>query len=317
MPNYAKCAGSYGITRRLRGIWNLLCGKQRGMRLMAFLAVAGFSLLVLLGIVGYPHYYERDSALKLRRKGFRVFFEEKKDWVSRNVTTYCWHATVVYAPEGGRVNGSLQVLDAFPDLETLVLWDTDLTDEMLSPVPGLHKLRQLVLSGTSVSAKGATYIGGCRRLEQLDLRRTRVDDSALARLAGLVGLVNLDLGATYIGDHGLSYIKELHNLEFLNLSETEVGDSSLHNLLSMGRLRNLDLRGTHITDQGLQIIGQLRTLEVLNLSSTRISDEGLLQLMNLKALGFLKLHATEVSEGGIEYLGMALPRLYIDMNEVE
>ncbi len=114
----------------------------------------------------------------------------------------------------------LQVLRSLPALTHLDiagkqrtdsgLWFVAVTDFSLDPVATLFQLRQLNLSGTSVTAKGLEKLTHLTKLEKLNLYAAkRVGDDAVPRLAAMPALRWVDLADTAVTSQGLSNLRSL------------------------------------------------------------------------------------------------------------
>ena len=77
----------------------------------------------------------------------------------------------------------LQYVAAFPQLNTLGLSGTSLTDAGLKYLRNLRHLETLTLAETRVTDQGLIEIGNLKNLRMLDLRDTRVTQSGVAMLA--------------------------------------------------------------------------------------------------------------------------------------
>jgi hypothetical protein len=135
----------------------------------------------------------------------------------------------------------------------------------------LPQLSSLDLSFTDVTDDGLAHLKVLTSLSELNLMHTRITDSGLAHLKGLSNLSHLRLGDGFIAagfrveeslkplfdlppitDAGLAHLEGLTNLSELDLSATEITDAGLVHLKALANLRSVDLRGTHITNAGAQ-----------------------------------------------------------------
>ena len=91
------------------------------------------------------------------------------------------------------------------------------TDAELACFEKLPELFSLRLIGTNISDVGLTHLKGATILQHLDLARTKVTDAGLSHLKGLRQLRSLDLGGTKVTDAGIEYLQGLTELESLNL----------------------------------------------------------------------------------------------------
>jgi hypothetical protein len=106
----------------------------------------------------------------------------------------------------GVKDADLQHLKGFKSLQTLILYNNQLTDAGLKDLKEFKGLRDLRVGGNQIT------------------------DAGLKDLKEFKGLVWLGLGDTLITDAGLKDLKGLKNLETLNLVNTEVTEAGLKDL---------------------------------------------------------------------------------------
>lgn len=111
-------------------------------------------------------------------------------------------------------------------------------------------LEFLNLTETHVTDEGVTYLQKMPRLKTLTLTRTRVTDASCTSLAQFTNLEALWLAGTSITDDGLRNLGNLTNLKWFGVSDTGVTDAGLESLENLRRLEYLDVRGTQVTGQG-------------------------------------------------------------------
>ena len=90
----------------------------------------------------------------------------------------------------------------------------------------LPQLQTLVLAGTAVSDAGLAKLSGMVQLQWLDLGFTKVTDAGMERLKGLNRLQWLDLPGTKVTDAGLTQLQGLVQLQGINLKLTGATDTS-------------------------------------------------------------------------------------------
>lgn len=78
---------------------------------------------------------------------------------------------------------TLRLLRAFPQLETLLLNDTEVDDGLLGIVAENPRLKELELAGTRITDDGVAHLAALRSLERLTLDRTAVTERGLLALA--------------------------------------------------------------------------------------------------------------------------------------
>jgi len=116
-------------------------------------------------------------------------------------------------------------------LTRLMLADeSDFGDGGMSALSGLPNLQSLHLGGTRVSDVGLAYLSGLTRLFFLNLHSTDITDAGLAHLSGLVNLQTLWLYNTAVSDAGLVHLETLTNLRELSLEDTDVTNGGVRAL---------------------------------------------------------------------------------------
>jgi hypothetical protein len=212
-------------------------------------------------------------------------------------------------------NNDLRWLKALPDLTSLYIESTPITDAGLVDVAAITKLDVLSLSRTRITDAGLKTVSRLRELRYLMLVDTAITDAGLADIAKLEKLRFLSLGITKISDAGLQKISGLPNLTSLNLGETKFDDAWIPTLRSFPRLKELWLGSTAISDAGLAELGKLTSLTKLYLADTKITDAGLRHLGGLTNLRELTVTETKVTDAGARELKKLLPKAEIVRQE--
>jgi serine/threonine protein kinase/Leucine-rich repeat (LRR) protein len=199
----------------------------------------------------------------------------------------------------------LQRLTTMPALEELLLGTqsperraTKITDEVLTYISQIPKLRKLNLNSCAITDDGLETLSNLDGLRELSLRHCRLTDSGIEHLSDL-NLQTLHLQGNTITDASAQVISEIKTLESLTLRGTEAGDKMFRQLCSLPRLQLLDMEGTNVTDAGLDEVSKLRRLQTLVLSRTAITDAGLKKLHELRGLRTLSLQATHCTSDGV------------------
>jgi hypothetical protein len=128
------------------------------------------------------------------------------------------------ASTDARLERLLECLNHLPQLHTLSLWNSRVTDAGLERLEGLRQLRNLHLGDTEITDAGLVHLKGMTQLRTLDLSGTQVTDAGLQRLKGLTHLRTLHLSGTQVTDAGLEHLKGLTQLQTLCLAITKVSD---------------------------------------------------------------------------------------------
>src|SRR5262245_27669441 len=128
------------------------------------------------------------------------------------------------------------------------------------------ELFTLDLSMSQVSDLGLELLRGYNQLSDLLLRYTQVSDDGMKHLQGWSKLYTLDLMCTRITDRGLEQaIKNHPNLRALDLDGTRITDQGLEELGLLKKLEWLAVADTAVTDAGLVFIGKAPNLQMLSL----------------------------------------------------
>jgi internalin A len=230
----------------------------------------------------------------------------------------------------------IHLLKSFPDLKSLDLSGTTVTDKGFETIPELKSLTELNLYDTRITRLGLSKLQNSS--PQLKIIKRSVIPQRIKDLGGtvrfkdgvengpVVGVVfdkdnefrdefmplfkplkslgQLILFNTTITDVGLKELRGM-KLTTLSLNGTKITDAGLKELKDMN-LRVLGLRGTQITDVGLKEMRDMMTLTVLDLNNTQITDDGLKQLRGLKNLKMLYLQGTLITEVGLNELQESL-----------
>lgn len=198
---------------------------------------------------------------------------------------------------------ALRYLRGLPQLESLNLRGTEVTDAGLANLSGLVNLRSLNLWSTAVSDAGLAHLRGATRLQSLVLAHTKVTDAGLAQLQRCTQLESLDLSGLAISGSSLVHFRGMSRLRSLDLAMTQVPDAALANLQGLSQLESLNLSGSLVTDAGMDWIAGLTRLKSLNLGSTRVTDRGLARVAGLTRLETLNLGGgMAISDAGLVHL---------------
>ncbi|XP_049341397.1 uncharacterized protein si:ch73-173p19.1 [Astyanax mexicanus] len=163
-------------------------------------------------------------------------------------------------------------------------------------LPGRHSLtdagllylsRQILLSEvdltdyTQITDQGITQLGSMTRLKKLSLSNTQLSDAGLIALVTLKELVELCLDRTAVSSRSVAaLITQLPYLQVIGLACTRVGDTVVrYGLSQCPQLLKLNLSRTRITDRGLRFLYRMR-LNQVNLDGTGVTLEGVANLIS-------------------------------------
>jgi hypothetical protein len=129
------------------------------------------------------------------------------------------------------VDAYLPYLSRFPNLETLALSESGVTDDGLRALPVLARLKGIYLYGTSITDEGAAALGRMPTLEVVFVNKTGITDEGVRRLAeSLPRLRVLSLIATTTTDAAVPWLARLPRIQELHLDMTSVSREGLETL---------------------------------------------------------------------------------------
>jgi internalin A len=181
-------------------------------------------------------------------------------------------------------DADLRQITELPDITSLDLSLTHITDQGMQEIKGLQKVEDLNLYFTEyVTDEGIAAIKDWKHLKRLNLHGTKVGDTGLEHIAGITSLESLNVGSTLMTDVGLERLANLQNLRQLTMGGNELGDAGLQALRQMPGLTYLDLSGRQGTDKNVWTIA--------------MSDTGLEAVLTLKQLHELRFACTSIGVG--------------------
>lgn len=217
-------------------------------------------------------------------------------------------------PVGDLAIGYLADYQVLPNLLSLDLADTNITDLGMSKIAKFTKLTRLSLFYCNISNESLLHVSKLSNLEVLNIDSRDVSDDGLRYLRKLTKLRALDVFSGRVTDTGCSHLSNISSLESLDLCGGGVSDLGCSFLASLEKLVHLNLsQNERITNRGAAALATLTQLKSLNLSHTRVSTSGFRFFSNSRNLQSLALFgckgAQEDEESIIGTLRDSLPRL--------
>lgn len=166
----------------------------------------------------------------------------------------------LHCPAFGLTDAGVKDLTNLPELEILNLGSyaintgKQITDEGLTQLKALPKLREFTLLDSQITDAGLKHIGQLRQLKSLNLSaflHSNITDTGMKELERLNELETLDLSGTRVTDAGLKSIKALGNLKDLRISNMPITDAGLSELRVCKSLKKVTVIGTKVTDAGV------------------------------------------------------------------
>jgi hypothetical protein len=205
--------------------------------------------------------------------------------------------------EDGWCDRALKHITHFPDLKFLDVEQSDTSDEALSGVRSLKKLKVISMNQSRIDGACFRYFSSLSELTKLNAERCGLlKPDNLAYLAAVPNLRTLALRWSRISDIGLRQVGRCEKLEFLDLSKNPaITGEGLKYLTHLDNLSWLRLDETGITDQGLKYLIPLKKLQSISLQNTKLTDTGINSLKETN-LTSIDLRGTRVSIKGLESL---------------
>ena len=199
-----------------------------------------------------------------------------------------------------------------PNLQSLDLADTDLSDAGMRHLAKFKKLKSLSLFYTNISNRGLRYLSQLTSLQSLNLDSREIGDDGLWHLRNLKSLKSLDIFSGRITDGGCLHIARIKSLESLELCGGGISDTGCAMLATLDNLTSLNLsQNERITNRGAAALAALMKLKALNLSNTRVNSGALVHFGHLLQLQSLALYGCRGMENsnGLFTLQKELPSL--------
>lgn len=156
------------------------------------------------------------------------------------------------------IQADLRKLSSFTYCENLTLALPQVTNDDLSTIAAMPRLRTLSLSGTQIHDAGLCELRPLVHLTYLGVANSAITDRGLLNLLDMKDLESVDLQETRISDEGLKTLGKLSNLKELNLMKTAVTDAGLRELVGLRQLHHISARGTRVTRQGVRQFQAIR-----------------------------------------------------------
>lgn len=233
-------------------------------------------------------------------------------------TNRSFYTHPIYISFSGKIidDSTVKAIGECTTIDVLKLDNTNITNENMSQLEKLGKLRSLTIANTNIDDNGLFFIASLG-LEILDISNTKITDRGLSALVSMSNMRLLSLKNTNITDNGILNLKELKKIQSLDLSNTKISDKSIPIISDLKELKSLIISNTGITDAGLSSLvnSNPSSLEFLDLSGTNITDEGLIDINKVKDLDKLNLCSTNITKKSLSYLKKCRHRIGLILSE--
>ncbi len=134
------------------------------------------------------------------------FLERVRQWLGDAEPN---DVVAVYSGRDSKLNDAALVhLQAFRNLELLLIRRADLTDAGLAHLAGLQKLAVLIVHGTRITGSGFVHFDGMDQLVYIHFMGAPVSDAGLAHLGKLPKLSTLSLEGAMVTNAGAAELKK-------------------------------------------------------------------------------------------------------------
>jgi uncharacterized protein YjbI with pentapeptide repeats len=200
------------------------------------------------------------------------------------------------------------------NLETLITYNTNITDAGLAYIKNLPQLKHLNLSGKNFTDKGYKYLQYLNKLNYLSLSQHGVTDKTIEYLQNLP-LKKLSIYRGAISDKAFKILATISSLESLRLPRCcNIDDEGIKMLTKLKKLKCIGLSSTPISDKCMKYINRIKSLDTIHLYGTNITDTGLEKLNKLPQLRYIQLKNTKITKQGIQKFKHKFPRVSISHN---
>lgn len=144
----------------------------------------------------------------------------------------------------------LSVLEPLKKLKELDISFTPVNDAGLAQLRNFKQLEVLLLnSNKNITDEGLSNLAGLNKVRMLGLSDMNISDQGLANIRGMSGLKILFLNSARLTDSGLDALRSFPDMEILYLNRTKVSDKCFTVLQDLKRLKWIELVETRVTEE--------------------------------------------------------------------
>lgn len=195
-------------------------------------------------------------------------------------------------------NDWLRHLENLP-LQSLILSNTQVTDEGMEHIAKISSLRFLVLRDVSVGNRGMHYLAVMPRLDDLVLGEADVTADGISELARLSSLRSLLVSTVHMTPQYADALSSLKQLTKLELGGCVVDAATLAKLQHLTHLKDLRIINTVTSDEDLSALQGFPRLERLVIWLANMTDAGLSNIGHCRRLLAVDLQCPQVSKAAI------------------
>ena len=184
---------------------------------------------------------------------------------------------------------SLQYICHLTGLKTLILEQTDITNEGLKSLAKLPSLIRLRFSSEMLDDSGLANIAEIKSLKGLRFYSNKVTNKGISYLAKLSLLEEFFPDTSNIDADCLVHISKMPRLEHILLTRNKLCDKKIINLKDSSSLKKLEFLDPQLSDEWLENLGKLSQVEELVIQNTSLSDEYFKHLKSMSSLKKIRL----------------------------
>jgi hypothetical protein len=152
----------------------------------------------------------------------------------------------------------------------------------------LAHIQSLALYECELSNSNLSHLAGLKKVRVLFLWHLKIEKPDLAFLEKLPALSSLGLSGNGVGQAGLEHVGRLKHLKSLSLNKMGMTDADLQQLQGLSSLEQLCLWDNPISDAGLECLQGLKSLRVLWIDDRLHDSPGVAKLK--QAIPGLQVH---------------------------
>ena len=167
----------------------------------------------------------------------------------------------------------------------------------------------LVLQNSQISDEGMTVLASLENLISLDLSGTQVSGRSLHQISRLPHLCSLNVPDTQLSPSALQSLVEMPELYALGLDAAQITPESLEHMAQMPKLASLTVYGA--TDQTLSLFEDPHQFQSISLHDSKVSEESIPSLKAIPGITLLSFSDGELTDGQLRKFKAALPGCYV------
>lgn len=209
-----------------------------------------------------------------------------------------------------------ELVKAVPNLETVKIHYSGITDASFVELAKLPKLKEIVAFDTPITAAAMVAINKLPALQRLDISNTNIGDEGLEALKA-TPISNLWFnGMKGVTKKGMAAIAAMPKLSNLVLQGAEI-NAEVEELAKSKTLKSLTVMSSKVDEVGGVQLGKIKTLESLFVWSTSVGDKTMEAISGLP-LQTLYVSKTAVTDAGMKSLAKikTLETLWCDRTEI-